>query len=141
MTAQTTHEAELLDFGHRWATAEVQKDLATLEAMAHPDLRLIGPLGFILDRTAWLDRYRPGRLDTTELTWDQVSIRQFGDTAVMIGRQRQRATFQGHPSDGDFRITHILVRDPAARFGWLIAHVQLSQLAGPPAAAPAGGQR
>jgi hypothetical protein len=130
-------EIELLELGRRWARAEVEKDLPTLEAMAHPDLRLVGPLGFILDRQAWLERYQPGRLDTTELVWDQVEVRLFGDTAVMVGRQSQRVTFQGRPNDGDFRITHVLVRDPSASFGWLIAHVQLSQLVTPPGA-PAG---
>lgn len=139
-TSGTTQDTELLDFGRRWAAAELQKDLPTLEAMAHPDLRLVGPLGFILDRAAWLDRYLPGRLDTIELNWDQVETRRFGDTAIMVGRQRQRATFQGRPSDGDFRITHVLVRDPAAPFGWLIVHLQLSQVVTPPPTAPAGQQ-
>ncbi|SDS79201.1 nuclear transport factor 2 family protein [Microlunatus soli] len=139
MEQQTTaDEAALRDLGRRWAEAEVAKDLDTLDAMAHPELKLVGPLGFILDRNAWVHRYATGDLETTELTWDQVEIRTFGDVAIAIGRQHQQAAYRGTPNNGDFRISHVFVRDPQARFGWLIAHVQLSQMVAPPGGAPAG---
>ncbi|HEY9294002.1 MAG TPA: nuclear transport factor 2 family protein [Microlunatus sp.] len=134
----TTAEQDVLEFGRRWAAAEVAKDLGTLDAMAHPQLRLVGPLGFILDRNGWLYRYRSGDLDTTELTWDEVEVRIFGDTAVTIGVQHQKVTFRGRPNDGDFRISHVLVRDPQARFGWLIVSIQLSTMAPAPPGAPPG---
>ena len=70
-TQNTTDQDALLAFGRRWAEAEVAKDLDTLAAMAHPDLRLIGPLGFILDRDAWVHRYASGDLAFTPGTqWD-----------------------------------------------------------------------
>ena len=137
----TSVEQELLEFGRRWAAAELAGDLDTLDAIAHPQLRLVGPLGFILDRDAWLNRYRSADLDTTELTWDQVEVRTFGDTAVTIGVQHQKVTFRGRPNDGDFRITHVLVRDRQARFGWLIVSIQLSAMAAPPPGTPAGPPR
>lgn len=137
MEQQTaSDEAALRDFGRRWAEAEVAKDLDTLDAMAHPDLKLVGPLGFILDRKAWVHRYASGDLDTTELVWDQVEIRIFGDVAVSVGVQHQQVTYRGTPNNGDFRISHVFVRDPQAEFGWLIAHVQLSQLVAPPGQRP-----
>lgn len=136
--ATGSDEDALRELGRRWAEAEVAKDLDTLAAMAHPDLRLVGPLGFILDRDAWINRYAGGDLDTTELTWDQVDIRVLGDTAIAIGRQHQQASYRGTPNNADFRISHVFVRDRQARFGWLIAHVQLSQLMAPPPGAPAG---
>lgn len=129
----TQDQSALLDVGRRWAAAEVAKDLPTLDALAHPDLRLVGPLGFILDRQQWLDRYQQGQLDTTELTWDQADITIIGDLAISIGRQSQKATFQGRASDGDFRITHVFVRDQAAAYGWLIASIHLSPIMPPPA--------
>lgn len=129
--------SELMDIGRRWADAEVAKDVETLNALAHPQFRLVGPLGFVLDRDAWLQRYQPGQLDTTELSWDEVAITVLTDTAVSIGRQRQRATYAGHRSDGDYRVTHIFVREPAAPFGWLIAGMHLSPIA-QPAAGPDG---
>lgn len=127
-----TVDRELAELGRSWTSAEMAKDQDTLAALAHPDFRLVGPLGFVLDRDAWLQRYQPGRLDTTELDWDDVSVTTFDDTAVSIGRLQQRASYQGHPSDGEFRVTHVFVRDPDARFGWLIARMHLSPIAQPP---------
>lgn len=43
---------------------------------------------------------------------------QRDDTAIAIGRQTQQAEYQGHSADGQFRATHIAVRD--AR-GWVSA--------------------
>lgn len=136
-TEPVADQAAILELGRRWAAAEVDKDLATLEAVAHPDLRLVGPFGFVLDHRQWLDRYQPGQLETTELTWEDVELRVLGDTAISIGRQRQKASYQGRPNDGDFRITHVFVRDPAAGDGWLIVGIHLSPIMqpGPPAGA------
>jgi ketosteroid isomerase-like protein len=58
-----------------------------------------------------------------------------GDTAVSIGLQRQEAAFQGSPSNGTFRITHVWVRTGDR---WSIAAMHLSPVGAfaPPAAAP-----
>lgn len=128
------HDQELAALGRRWAAAEVAKDIDTLAMITHPDFRLVGPLGFVLGRDAWLQRYEPGQLDTEQLDWEDVAITMFGDSAVAIGRQRQRATYGGRRSDGDFRVTHIFAQEPAAAHGWLIAGMHLSPITqpGPP---------
>ena len=133
---------ELLALGQRWAEAEVAGDTRTLAAMAHPDLRAVGPVGFVLDRDAWLHRYDSGDLETTQLIWDQVEIRVFGDTAIAIGRQSQQATHRGRPNNVDLRISHVFLADADAEYGWRIVHIQLSNtMSGPPPGAPDGAQR
>lgn len=132
----TEDQAAIQELGRRWAAAEVDKDLDTLEALTHPEFRLVGPLGFILDRQQWLDRYQPGQLDTKELIWDQADVRVLGEVAISVGRQRQQVRFQGRPNDGDFRITHVFVRDRAATYGWLIAGMHLSPIMQPGGARP-----
>ena len=100
--------------------------------MITDDFRLVGPFGFILDRQQWLDRYRSGDFTTTTLSWHDVEIREYGDTAVSIGTQTQEAAYKGTPSNGDFRVGHVFVRRDGR---WLIAGVQLSSTSppGPPA--------
>jgi hypothetical protein len=82
-------------------------------------------LGFVLDKQQWLERYRTGDLITSALTWDEVTVRSYGDTAVAIGRHTQQASYRGQPSDGQFRATHIAVRT-AGR--WQLAGIQLSPI-------------
>ena len=128
----TTTTDEIRQLGERWAAAEVAADTTTLESIVTDDFRLVGPFGFVLDRQQWLDRYDSGDFATTALTWHDVEIREYGDTAVSIGTQTQEAAYKGTPSNGDFRISHVFVRRDGE---WLIAGIQLS-LTSPPAPPP-----
>jgi ketosteroid isomerase-like protein len=120
--------SEILRLGAHWAEAEQRADTGALDDLAVDDFRLIGPLGFVLDKAQWLGRYQGGELVTSSLVWDDVVVREFGDLAIAIGRHTQRATYQGQPADGQFRGTHVFVRGEA---GWRLANIQLSPLHGP----------
>jgi ketosteroid isomerase-like protein len=130
MTTQLTTETELRELGAAWAAAELRGDTETLGAMVTDDFTLVGPLGFVLDHDQWMRRYQPGDLVTEELVWDELTVRDYGDTAVIIGRHTQKANFNGNRVDGSFRSTHIAVRR-AGR--WLLAGIHLSPIGGPPA--------
>ena len=130
MNADT--RTQILALGARWAQAEQDADTAVLDQLAAADFRLVGPFGFVLDKRQWLDRYSDGGLVTRSLVWDEVDVRDFGDTAIAIGRQTQQASYRGRPADGQFRITHVFVRD-AGR--WVLASVHLSQAVPPGGAA------
>lgn len=115
----------IIELGQRWAEAEQRADIAALDAMTVADFMLVGPLGFVLDKQQWLDRYRSGDLVTSSLVWDEVTVREYGDAAIAVGRHTQRATYRGQPSDGEFRATHIAVRTAD---GWQLAGIQLSPI-------------
>lgn len=117
--------SQLRELGQRWVDAELRGDASTLEALSVPDFMLVGPLGFILDREQWLDRYRSGDFATSALVWDEVQVRVYGTAAVAIGRHTQQATFKGQASDGQFRATHIAVQTGD---GWRLAGMQLSPI-------------
>jgi ketosteroid isomerase-like protein len=123
-----TTDTDIRALGARWAQAEQDGDTTTLADLAAADFRLVGPFGFVLDKTQWLARYATGDLVTRSLVWDEVEVRDFDGTAVAIGRQTQRATYQGRPADGQFRVTHVFIR---AAERWLLASLHLSQAAPP----------
>jgi hypothetical protein len=102
-----------------------------LDSLATPDFTLVGPLGFVLTKEQWLDRYRSGAFVTKTLSWDDVQVRDYGDAAVAVGVHDQQASYQGNPSDGRFRATHIAVRGDA---GWRLVGMHLSPIATPPGA-------
>jgi ketosteroid isomerase-like protein len=125
MTVQDT----ILDLGRRWAAAEQQGDTETLDGLAVDDFTLVGPFGFILTKQQWLDRYRDGDLVTSELNWEEVTVRDYGAVAVAIGVHAQRAAYRGRLGDGKFRATHIAVRDDGGE--WKLAGIHLSPLGFP----------
>jgi ketosteroid isomerase-like protein len=132
----TTTANQIRELGHRWVAAELAADHDALDALAADDFRLVGPFGFVLDKQQWLDRYRSGDFATTALIWHDVDLRDYGDAVVTIGTQSQHATYKGSPSNGDFRITHVFVRDHDR---WVIAGMQLSPTTQP--VPPAGASQ
>lgn len=119
---------ELLEVGARWAEAEAAGDVEALDRMADEGFRLVGPFGFVLDKNQWLERYRTGDLVTKKLDWDEVTVEDHGDVAIAIGKQTQQASYQGHPADGVFRVTHVFQRNRGA---WRLIGMHLSQAAPP----------
>jgi ketosteroid isomerase-like protein len=130
----TTTTEQIRDLGARWVDAELAADVDTLASLVTDDFRLVGPFGFVLDKEQWLDRYRSGDFSTAALAWRDVDVREYGDCAVSIGTQSQEAAYKGAPSNGDYRVSHVFVREPGA---WRIAGIQLSPTSfAPPPGAP-----
>jgi Domain of unknown function (DUF4440) len=137
MSTPSTPLQELADLDRTITRAEIAGDTATLDALATDDFMLVGPVGFVLDKQQWLGRYRGGGLQTHSLAFEDAVTRVHGDSAIRIGRHIQQAEFQGRPVNGEFRATHIAVRDGGR---WRLAGVHLSPLGDPPPfARPADG--
>lgn len=119
--------AQVLD---RWTAAELAGDAAALDALLDAQFLFAGPYGFLLDRQQWQERFTSGDLRFTAFSFTvDAPVRRFGDTAVLVGTQAQRATHRGSPVDGDFRGTLLLTSGPAWRVGGI--HLSLRR---PPAA-------
>ena len=127
MDTDTTGIREL---DNAWAAAEQAGDSATLDALTVPDFQLVGPLGFVLDKQQWAQRYRSGDLHTTTLKWAIESVRVYGDAAVTIGTHTQTGDYRGRPIDGAFRSTHVAARRDGR---WQLASIHLSPVQNPSA--------
>jgi ketosteroid isomerase-like protein len=121
------HTRELADFVHRWTEAERRGDVAALDALLTDDFSAVGPVGFVLDKKQWLERYASGSLVHDAFTWDEVTLRQYGSAVVAVGVQGQQSVFDGRDADGFFRMTQTIVRDGGA---WRLAAVHLSPTGG-----------
>lgn len=131
LVVMTTTDTQIRDLGARWAAAEQAGDTAALDDLATDDFTMVGPMGFVLERDAWLRRYETGDLVTTSLDWHDLTVRDLGDTAVVIGVHTQEAAHQGRPVNGSFRATHVAVRRDGR---WRLAGIHMSPMA--PAARP-----
>ena len=138
MADQQTEIDAIQQLEMAWSQAEMGADTSMLEAISTSDFMLVGPLGFVLDKQQWLERYRSGDLVTSSLSLEDPAIRVYGETAVTIARHIQQASYQGQPVDGQFRTTHIAVRVDRR---WVLAGIQLSPIGGPPPFARAAEQQ
>jgi hypothetical protein len=118
------------DVLRRWAAAERDGDRTGLDTLLTEDFVGIGPVGFMLPKPAWLDRFGPDlRYDRLEL--DEITSRDYGDASVVVARQHAAGEARGNPVPGDTRVSFVLV--PADRGERRIAGIQYSFMA------PAGG--
>jgi ketosteroid isomerase-like protein len=132
-------QAQVLDFGRRWAAAELAGDTTALGPLLADDFVCVGPLGFVLTKEQYLQSRWSGDLKQAAFSWEDVSVRLYGDAALAVGTQVQRTTYQGRDASGRFRVTQALVRRGGE---WVMAGIHLSPIAHPPAGgppAPAGG--
>jgi ketosteroid isomerase-like protein len=117
----------------RFDEAERKADLETLRELIAEDFVSIGPRGFLLDKSQWIDRHREfayQALDTSEL-----DVRRYGDTAVVRDVQRNRATWRNQEVRADTRVTHVWV---LLADRWQLVSIQFSPLA---EVAPSGSGR
>lgn len=125
-------EAEIREFGKRWAEAELVSDGAQLRPMFADDFLGVGPYGFTLSREQWVDARGSGDLVHSSFTWEPADIRVYGDSAVVVGMQSQDSTYQGRPAPGGpFRVTQVLTRGQDG--AWVLAGMHLCTIAAPPA--------
>ncbi len=124
--------SDIEELSFLWANAERNNDATALDELLAKDFTAVGPLGFVLTRVQWLERYREAAFVNEQFEWTINGVRSYGDSAVLIGVQNQTAAYRGHPSNGEFRVTQIVIRNDGR---WQLAGLHLSPLAqsGPPA--------
>jgi ketosteroid isomerase-like protein len=130
MIDQSTHATvQVLQLGQHWANAERAGDADALEQLLADDFQLVGPLGFMLDKTQYLGSRRSADLRHASLVWEDVRVRAYDNAAVAVGSLTQRSTYQGRDASGRFRVTQV-----AVRYGdrWRVVGLHYSPIAQPP---------
>ena len=93
MPTHTNPLQDLAELDRDVTRAEVDGNVATLDALATDDFTLVGPVGFVLDKQQWLDRYRGGGLRTTALA-DVMKNERFQRNRPFIADRHQQALFR-----------------------------------------------
>ena len=119
---------QILGLGRHWANAERGGDADALEPLLADDFLLVGPLGFMLDKTLYLGSRRSGDLRHESLVWDDVHVRGYGDAAVAVGVLTQRTTYQGRDASGRFRVTQVAIQRGGR---WILVGLHYSPIAQP----------
>ncbi len=124
-----TDTQQLQQLSEQWATAERTGDTDFFQRNLAEDFVGVGPFGFMLTKADAIQRFAPGNLKYESFQWEDVKVRNYGDAAVMIGRQTQKARYQQQVMEGQFRTTLIWVHQQGR---WLLAGFHISQIAAPP---------
>jgi hypothetical protein len=129
---------DIQTFLSQWSEAEGKGDTAALAPMLTDDFLGVGPLGFVLPKQAWLERYASGGLKYDSFDLEEVQVREHEGAAVITTRINQPGTVQGNPIPAASRAT-LMVVDGAQ--GKQLAGIALAFIAGTPGSPPMPGQQ
>lgn len=127
----TTRTSDVDVFLDEWTNAELNGDARALERLLVDDFTGVGPLGFTLSKEAWLARHAPGGLEYRAFDLNDVAVRRYGDTEVIVAEQQATGSYRGQEVPGDLRITLVVVGTSGGR---RLAGAHMSFIAGTPGA-------
>jgi ketosteroid isomerase-like protein len=130
MTTHTSTTA-VSGFLERWTAAETAGDPAAVAECLAEDFRAVGPLGFELTRSDWVQRHAGGLLTYRRFVLDEVRARPVRDATAVIARQHVEGTYRGAAVPSELRATVVVGDGPV---GPRLRHLHLSFVAGTPGA-------
>jgi ketosteroid isomerase-like protein len=116
----------------QWSDAERTGDAGQLDALLADDFAGIGPVGFVLDRDAWLARFGMG-LHYDALRLEEVCVHPHGAAVFVVAHQHAIGHAGNVPTPPDTRVSFTIVPDDGERYR--IAAIQYSFI-GPPLGPP-----
>lgn len=127
--------AELLAVETAWNEAIVRHDTTTVSRILAPDFTYVGPDGEVADRAELLRVIADTAGQMEPFTTRDVTVRAYGDAAVVTGWFRQAGTWRGGAYENMIAYTDVYVcRD--GRWMAVSAHASRKLGRGDPAAGP-----
>src|SRR6266704_2229991 len=106
--AQVEDSVRAVEMSRRQAL--LAADTAALSRMLAPDFVEISRLGAIRTRADNIRDIASGDLHLTAINYDSLTVRLYGDVAVLMGIANNTGTFHGFPFSGKIRYTRVFVR-------------------------------
>jgi len=117
---------ELLRVVDEWDRAMVANDAEAIGSFMADDWTIVGPDGSLGNKANFLALIAAGALTHDVMTSDDVQLRIYGDTAVVIARGVSGGAYQGQPFREVERSSNVFVKE-GGRWRCVLTH--LSRLA------------
>jgi ketosteroid isomerase-like protein len=122
-------EQELTAVAHAWDRAMIENDAEAIGQYMADDWTIIGPDGSVSDKAAFLGLVKSGALTHDVMTSEDLNIRVYGDTAVVIARGVSGGKYHGQSFREAERVSCVFVRQERQ---WRCVLTHLSRLGGTP---------
>lgn len=122
-------EDELLTVVRDWDAAMVQNDADAIGRFMTEDWNIVGSDGRTIDKQTFLRLIREGILSHNEMRSDDLSIRIYGNAAVVTGLGVSAGIFQGRPFREVERQSNMFVRQGSQ---WRCVLTHLSRVGATP---------
>lgn len=120
-------EAELIRLAHDWDWAMVQNDPDEIGRFMADDWTIIGSDGSMSDKATFLALVKSGTLSHDTMQSDDVRVRLYDDTAIVMARGVSGGKYQGRPFRELEQSTSVFVKQGGH---WRCVLTHLSRLGG-----------
>ncbi len=110
----------------RFMQAAIRADIATLESIMSDDYLFVSGMGQMLNKREHLEALRSGDIKYESLTYDDVKVRAYGDTAILTGHIIGEGSNAGRSISGAHFITRVYVNQGGR---WVIVSGQATRSA------------
>ncbi|MEJ7698452.1 MAG: nuclear transport factor 2 family protein [Pyrinomonadaceae bacterium] len=103
-------EQELMQLERDWAKATVNRDASALDRIEADDYIFTDADGSLVTKKQDIADITSGNLTAESINVDEMKVRVFGDTAVVIGRTTVKAQYKGKDISGQYRVTDVFLK-------------------------------
>ena len=118
-------EREIIALAHDWDRAMVANDASAIGRFMADDWTIVGADGRISDKATFLALIRSGALKHDVMQTDDITVRVYGDAALLLARGISGGSWQGQPFREVERQSNLFVRQGAQ---WRCVLTHLSRL-------------
>lgn len=122
---ETKIAEEIMEVSHAWDSAMVANDADAIGSYMADDWIIVGPDGSVGDKATFLELVRSGALTHDVMESHDLSVRVYGDTAVLTARGVSGGKYQGEPFYLVERASCVFVRQAGQ---WKCVLTHLSQI-------------
>ena len=120
-------DAELAAIAAAWDRAMVSNDADAIGRFMADDWLIIGSDGGTADKASFLEQVRSGRLMHDTMTTTDISVRRYGDVALLLATGVSAGTFDGQRFHEHERQSNVFVR---TNQNWRCVLTHLSRIDG-----------
>lgn len=120
---------EIFHLEDAWRDAVLSSNTSAMASLLGDDYIAITSFGTLETKEETLAGFRSGKVRFTTLLVSDRKVRFYGSTALVTSRAEVQATTPDGPVQGNFRYTHVYVRDPQGK--WKIVNFEASKIREP----------
>ena len=102
--------SEVKKADQQWADAILRRDAAALNRILADDLRYVHGNASVQNKKEFLDALKSGDLAYHTFDFQEVDVRVFGDTAVVMSKPRMSITMNGQEQKFEARFLRVYVK-------------------------------
>ncbi len=91
------HDEELRKFGRQWDQSIVANDPDKISLFMSDDWVIVGTDGGITSKSDFLQTVRSGDLVHTEMSFEDLHVKVYGNMGVVVSRGTSSGTYKGKP--------------------------------------------